>query len=149
MLDKDLLEVLLASDRATDGHPQLPEGSRTLVEEALTGWLVDGAALRDHVRGLQRYFLDARAKVKMTAWRHDEALPEHVERLVLETGPAAFKELDPGTLASLVFNYAALFALSDRIASQMPVAWQKEIAAHGQRLMQRDGAVGFQEIGGV
>jgi hypothetical protein len=139
MLWKNVFEALLQCDRHTGGHPILPAGSRELVQEMLTRMLVDRRALNDHVHTMQKYFHDARAKGQMTTWHHDADLDEEVEQLVIRKGSDAFKELEENAVASLLLNYAALFDLSDQIATRLPNAWINRLAAHGQQLLKERG----------
>jgi hypothetical protein len=122
------LADLLISDHQTRGEPRLPPGGRGPLRSALERLLVNRPLLDEHIRFLQTALAGR--------FRHSELLPAGRAERLLERG---VKALDDATLAALLLNPVALYALSEEIAERLPEAWLRAMEEEGKRLLASQG----------
>jgi hypothetical protein len=122
------LADLLISEHQTGGEPRLPAGGRGPLRAALERLLVHRPLLDEHIRYLQQA-LAAR-------FRHCDLLPAAKAERLLARG---VRGLDDATLAALLLNPVALYALSEEIAERLPPAWLRAMEDAGKRLLTAQG----------
>jgi hypothetical protein len=122
------LADLLISEHQTAGEPRLPAGGRGPLRAALQRLLVDRPLLDEHIRYLQQALAGR--------FRHCDLLPAAKAERLLERG---VKALDDATLAALLLNPVALYALSEEVTERMPPAWLRALEDAGRRLLAAQG----------
>jgi hypothetical protein len=122
------LADLLISEHQTGGEPRLPPGGRGPLRAALRRLLVNRPLLDEHVRFLHQALAGQ--------FRHADLLPAGKAERLLERGVLG---LDDATLAKLLLNPVALYALSEEVAERLPAAWLPALEEEGKRLLASQG----------
>jgi hypothetical protein len=146
-----LLRGLYESDRATDGHPVLPEGKAEEARKWLRRVAVDFGALDAHIGLLQELYdspfrypplrrdcwLPEQHAIDLegTRFRHRDRLPEDRIVAVLDGGPEALR---PDELPRLLLNPIALHDLFDVINDVLPERWLADVQRMGPEAFTRE-----------
>jgi hypothetical protein len=149
---RQLITYLRGLDEETNGHPVVPSEKVALAREWLARVLIDGRCLTAHLDLLNQLY---RAKFHPSlprtlmgegmkpswaepsgAFRHFDLL-EREEALALARG--GLSGLQPGRLAELLLNPAAVWDLSDLVNFVQPDYWLGLMDQVGRELIEQEG----------